>query len=381
MVSSIAEENGNVFIYESNTPGGYTFNGHTTNATSLALLAQSGWDYLVLQEQSQLPSFSQGQVATECYPYAETLCEVARESNPCVMPLFFMTWGRENGDASNCEFWPPICTYEGMQEQLTMSYINMAEMNQGMAAPAGDVWRNLRADHPEIDLYSSDGSHPSQAGTYVVSATMYAVMFSELGTWTPAGFDAAWAAAINEEITNLVFNSEAMYFLDRELSAVGDLSNYYIEAQTLNLQPETSTHVESMNVSVDGELIATEVDLLFGIDFSDWLPGPYTISAEFNSPCGQGFDEFVFVVGLSVDENSSFEIAVYPNPANEVVNLSSSESISAFTLSNTSGQIVLQEKEMHSIASIDVRQLPTGIYTLELITKKGKVTKRVVLDD
>jgi hypothetical protein len=29
-----------------------------------------------------------------------------------------MTWGRENGDAQNCEFVPWVCTYEGMADAI-----------------------------------------------------------------------------------------------------------------------------------------------------------------------------------------------------------------------------------------------------------------------
>ena len=54
MIISMAEENDNVFTFEDNTPPGYTFNRHSTNNTSLDLLAQGGCDFLVLQEQSQI---------------------------------------------------------------------------------------------------------------------------------------------------------------------------------------------------------------------------------------------------------------------------------------------------------------------------------------
>ena len=32
------------------------------------------------------------------------------------IPVFFMTWGRENGDDMNCPNWPPVCTYEGVDD-------------------------------------------------------------------------------------------------------------------------------------------------------------------------------------------------------------------------------------------------------------------------
>lgn len=381
MIIEMAEENGNVFTFESNTPGGYTFNGHSTNNTSLDLLAQGGYDFLVLQEQSQIPSFPQSQVAVECYPYAETLCDLAREASPCIMPLFFMTWGRENGDASNCEFWPPICTYEGMQTELSASYINMAEMNQGMTAPSGDIWRNLRMDHPEIDLYIGDGSHPSVAGTFVVAATMYASMFGELATWVPEGFDQDWASHITDEVQNLVLDNGSDYFLDREFSAEGDLSNHYVEGQILNLQPEASSHVESMNVSVDGELIASEVDLDYGIDISTWLPGPYTISVEFNSVCGQGYDEFVFVVALSVEEVAGVELTVFPNPASDRLFINSNHAVVGYSLMNSLGQVVLQNNKAKEVDSIDLELLPSGVYSLQMETLQGKVTRKIVVED
>jgi len=40
MIISMAEENGDVFTFEDNTPPGYTFNRHSTNNTSLDLLPQ-----------------------------------------------------------------------------------------------------------------------------------------------------------------------------------------------------------------------------------------------------------------------------------------------------------------------------------------------------
>ena len=59
---------GDTIEVSSNTPGGYTFNGHSTDLTSMTLIQQGNWDYVVLQEQSQLPSFPPSQVNTESRP-------------------------------------------------------------------------------------------------------------------------------------------------------------------------------------------------------------------------------------------------------------------------------------------------------------------------
>jgi len=86
----------------SNTPGGATLEGHSTNTNSLGLIQQGNWDFVVLQEQSQRPSFPYTQVQEDVFPYATTLNDLILASNECAETVFYMTWGRENGDDSNC---------------------------------------------------------------------------------------------------------------------------------------------------------------------------------------------------------------------------------------------------------------------------------------
>ena len=61
MVSEIALSFGDSLIYETSTPGGATFNIHSTNISTLNKISQKPWDYIVLQAQSQEPSFSPSQ--------------------------------------------------------------------------------------------------------------------------------------------------------------------------------------------------------------------------------------------------------------------------------------------------------------------------------
>ena len=73
MVSDIALSFGDTLNFESSTPGGATFNVHSTNTNTLNKLSQLPWDYIVLQAQSQEPSFSPAQVANDVFPYAQIL--------------------------------------------------------------------------------------------------------------------------------------------------------------------------------------------------------------------------------------------------------------------------------------------------------------------
>lgn len=79
---------GDTLEFDSNTIGGSTLNYHSTDAVSQAKIKQGNWDYIVLQEQSQMPAFDPSQVATDTYPYAKKLCDTIHAYNPCGEVLF-----------------------------------------------------------------------------------------------------------------------------------------------------------------------------------------------------------------------------------------------------------------------------------------------------
>ena len=156
-----------------------------------------------------MPSFPYSQVQNECFPYAEQLCQTIRGTTPQATVVFFMTWGRRDGDASNCANYPPLCTYEGMDSLLCARYTEMAEQNHAALSPVGRVWNHLRNEHPEIELYSSDGSHPSAVGSYAAAVTFYTILFRRSPSCISNDLtvDAAAAQAVRETVQQVVYDS------------------------------------------------------------------------------------------------------------------------------------------------------------------------------
>lgn len=183
LLKQLALSKGDTLVYDQNVPGAYTFQQHSTDATTLNKIKSQQWDIVILQEQSQRPAFNPSQVASDTYPYARKLDSLVRANNPCTETMFYMTWGRKNGDASNCGFYPPICTYAGMQQRLRESYMQMTDDNNAVVTPVGVAWKVVRDSLPAIDLYISDESHPSQHGSYLVACVFYASIFHK----TPMG--------------------------------------------------------------------------------------------------------------------------------------------------------------------------------------------------
>jgi hypothetical protein len=210
LFASVATSAGDAAVVDANTPGGYTLQGHTTNAVSQQKIKAGGpWDYVVLQEQSQLPSFPPGQVASSVFPFAKVLADSIVAFHPCAEVVFYRTWGRKFGDAGNCANWPPVCTYAGMDSLLALRYQQMADSNRAWVSPVGEVWRYLRQTQPNLELYDSDGSHPSLLGSYAAAVCFYSTVFQKSATLvkTDAGLNPASAAAVRAAVDAVVFDS------------------------------------------------------------------------------------------------------------------------------------------------------------------------------
>lgn len=213
---SIAASLGDDLFVDANNVGAATFRSHSVNATSLAKISSRQWDFVVLQGQSQEPSFPPQQVAEETYPYAKILSDSVHNNSPCTQLLFFMSWGRPAGDQNNCASYPEICTFDGIQQRLRQSYLEMAADNDAWAVPCGIAFADIFHNHPDINLFSDD-IHPSPAGTYLAACTFYAAIFhkSPVGaTYVPAAIPANDATLLQSVAWNVVNDSLDIWLID-----------------------------------------------------------------------------------------------------------------------------------------------------------------------
>lgn len=202
ILEDMAASTGDKMTSDSSTPGGYTFKQHTTNVVTLNKIKQGTWDYVVLQEQSTIPSSPASEVEKNVYPYAYSLDSMVHKYNPNAKSIFYMTWGRKNGDKARCEAWPPVCTYKGMDSLLRVSYTKMAKSSHALLSPVSVVWKYLREHNPSIELYDTDGSHPAMAGSYAAACCFYAVLFKKDPTLVK--FDYKLSPSDAEAIRNAV---------------------------------------------------------------------------------------------------------------------------------------------------------------------------------
>ena len=151
--------------------GGETLSQHAAAADSLTALTGSNWSYVVLQEQSEIPASASAREQI-MYPAARTLS--ARIRGAGAVPIFFMTWAHKDGDPSY-----GLPDYRSMQIQIDEAYLEIAHEQKDPVAPVGYTWFIVHQEHAEIQMWVDDGSHPTQAGTYLAACVFYATVFQQ----------------------------------------------------------------------------------------------------------------------------------------------------------------------------------------------------------
>ena len=224
MVQDLSNSLGDVLIYDSNTPGGQTFQMQAANPVNYQKMAAQEWDYIILQGQSQEPSFPFDQVNSQTLPYAVQLADSAKAIQPCSQVNYFMTWGRQNGDPQ----WDSINTFDKMNTRLRDAYLRIADSANAAVSPVGVAWKYVRDNYPVINLYQQDGSHPSLTGSYLAACIFYSSLYhkpSTGSTYNP-GIDLADALLMQQIASSIVLDSLSTWKLIHSDSTVQANASY-----------------------------------------------------------------------------------------------------------------------------------------------------------
>ena len=369
MTAALALSAGDTLTYDGNTPGGHTLFNHTTNATSLSKIEQGIWDFVVLQEQSQRPAFPQAQVEVEVFPFATWLDSAIHAANPCTETVFYMTWGRKNGDAGNCQNWPPVCTYEGMDDLLRERYMQMALDNAAITSPVGAVWRYIRENNPDIELYQTDESHPSVAGTYAAACCFYTTLFRKSANEITdnQGLDAAQAEYIRSAVNTVVFQDLSAWHIGSY-----DPSAAFTAAWLSNNTLQCTPAFEGANYMWDfGD----------GTNSTETTPthtyansGIYSVTLNV-SYCGYELTQTIEVSSTAHLNETDFKennFWLFPNPCSQYLHLQGQGKVN-LTIVDQVGRQVASAVQMQLPQIIDISAWAEGQYYIQDALQPGAV--------
>ena len=269
---------------QSVNPGGFTFPRHLGDylgggglATLLSptLPAESAYQFVVLQDQSQVPGFvefdSIGGEFFNSVQAAKELDQIIANSaqGSGAQTMFFMTWGRRDVDGNNPTVFP---NFSVMQDKLTEGYMRFVQETSTperptFVAPVGLVFQTIFEDGSLFNtegvtlfaaLYSGDGSHPSALGTYVAALTIYTSMTG----WNPnninwlGGIDATNAKAVQEAVARTIASTYESNFIIYPWQATPP---DWLSSPTESTTTTTTTVVEESTVTTTPVPTATPI--------------------------------------------------------------------------------------------------------------------------
>ena len=176
--AALANENGKDVNAISVTRGGRKLNqfmnteDDCTKELGSVLADNPPFDAVFLQEQSMLPYRDYDAFLGGAKHVTETV-RAAGAKRLC----FYVTWGRKPGCPDLDERgW----MHDSMTAGLHDAYFRAAEALSMECADVGAAFHKLVENHPGIELYDPDGSHPSYVGTCLAAMVMYKTVFGEM---------------------------------------------------------------------------------------------------------------------------------------------------------------------------------------------------------
>lgn len=171
----------NIFI-----SGGYTMKAHLANPHSMEQVDKGGYDYVMLQDQSILPTLNGTADDAGSAEQMVKMVNRVRESSPGAKVLLEITWGRKFGSNNfgkyeqYIEKYPHFySSYDAMQQRLIDVMTAEAEQNSALLNPVGLAWQFVMHERPDINLYHADNHHQSYAGSYLAAAVAYLTIYQQ----------------------------------------------------------------------------------------------------------------------------------------------------------------------------------------------------------
>jgi PKD repeat protein len=381
LVQSLSSSAGKTLIIDSNMPGGLSMSGHANNATTFSKISQGNWDYVILQEQSQMPTIDFYRY-NEMYPAITDLKSLIEQYNPCAKIITYMTWGRRYGGqqcgpgATYCS--PVFVDFNHMQDSLTSAYLEISEQLNIQCAPVGVTWQNILNDTTLI-LHSNDNSHPTIDGSYVAALTIYSSIWKQPsnGITFNAGLTQSRALYYQQMSDNTIFNSQN----DWNLLINNPIANF---SETIAGYTATFTN---LSTSINNTLN-------YFWDFGDGntssiqnpshtytTSGTYTITLIASDCIFTDTSIYTIQIGTnSMKESTGSEFELYPNPTTKQLNLMVGSNLlgSVYTVYDNTAKLVLTGKISTENTSVDLENLSAGLYLFRMgenFTQTVKVIK------
>ena len=195
-------------------------------------LASNKVDVVFLQEQSVRPASAPGLF----YDGVRAFKDLIEAEKADV--ILYQTWGRKEPHTTlTSNGW----THEIMAYKLAAAYEAIAKETGYHLSEVGSAFLDVYKNHPEINLYADDNTHPSPTGSYLISLCHYARLYglSPIGVKYTAGINSTTVKILQEAAHKAVFG-ESVVPDEYKLKSEGVTGRGTVEAGNLEKVPSSS---------------------------------------------------------------------------------------------------------------------------------------------
>lgn len=163
IVSALSDSTDTKLITEKSVIGGAWLHQHWRGLRELKskeMIENGSYDVIILQENS-LGAIN---APDSTIKYMKKFRDLAKSKG--AQPYIFLVWAREK-----------VPQYHAELEEI---YNQISRENDIPIIPIGDAWKLARSYRPDGTLFHSDGTHPSNMGTFLTAAVIVGQLTGEI---------------------------------------------------------------------------------------------------------------------------------------------------------------------------------------------------------
>ena len=176
MLKEIAWSEGHFVDISASLKGGWTMAKHLSLETTDDMIAEGGWDYMFLQDQSLVPAKvgrdPKGMV--QQIREMEAVAVKVRTLSPECKAVVENAWAYWKYDFGSFKSLDDFDKNGKKGARILAKAVGNAEVS-----PIGQAFRIVRAERPDINLYHTDKHHQSVLGSYLKSCVNYLVLYGQ----------------------------------------------------------------------------------------------------------------------------------------------------------------------------------------------------------
>ncbi len=213
-------------------------------------------------------------------------------------------------------------------------------------------------DPNDITCIEGNVVAPSEIGNYL----HYIINFENTGTFQAENI------VVKTTVDATDFDINSLQMLNTSHNAYVKITGNIVEFIFENIALETGGHgnvllkVRSKNNLVTGDIVSKRADIFF----------------DYNAPIDTGMYSTTFQSLNNPSFSIDNSIAIYPNPASDIVNINCNNLIKSVQLYDVQGRILQTQITDNIQTSINILDKSKGIYFLKITTENGAKVEKII---